>query len=142
MKSIIVDTGFWLAINNENDRYHKAAISWLIENSDKPYRLVTTWLVLCEAFYLIKNLVSYSKATAFIETYHRQEFDVHDLSIEQSGRILELLKKYEDIDLDFADISIILLAEHLGSGELLTVDNRDFNILRWSRNKHFKNLLF
>lgn len=51
------------------------------------------------------------------------------------------MKKYENLDIDLADISIVLLAEHLNTGDILTVDKNDFNALRWNRNKHFKPLL-
>ena len=141
MKNILVDTGFWLAINNPNDKYHKKAITWLLDNQDAKYRFVTTWIVMCESFFLIKNLVSYQQAVELFESYSRSEFDIFDLRKEESSRVITIMKKYEDLDIDLADISIVVLAEHLNTGDILTVDNNDFNALRWNRNKQFKQLL-
>jgi len=141
LKNILVDTGFWLAINNPNDKYHKKAMTWLLNNQDAKYRFVTTWNVMCESFFLIKNLVSYQQAVELFESYSRSEFDIFDLRKEESSRVITIMKKYEDLDIDLADISIVVLAEHLNTGDILTVDNNDFNALRWNRNKQFKQLL-
>jgi len=141
LKNILVDTDFWLAINNPNDKYHKKAMTWLIDNQDASYRFVTTWIVMCESFFLIKNLVSYQKAVDLFESYSRSEFDIFDLRKEESSRVITIMKKYEDLDIDLADVSLVVLAEQLNTGDILTVDNNDFNALRWNRNKQFKKLL-
>ena len=44
--------------------------------------------------------------------------------------------------MDFADASLVVLAEHLGHGQILTVDRRDFDIYRWNGNQSFTNLFF
>jgi len=141
LKNILVDTGFWLAISNPNDKYYKKAMTWLVDNQDVNYRFVTTWVVMCESFFLIKNFVSYQKAVELFESYSRSEFDIFDLKKEQSIRVIEIMKKYEDLDIDLADITIVILAEQLNTGDILTVDKNDFNTLRWSRNKKFKQLM-
>jgi len=142
LKNILVDTGFWLAISNAKDGYHKKAMAWLVDNHAANYRLVTTWIVMCESFFLIKNLVSYQKAVDLFESYSRSEFDIFDLQKEQASRVIAIMKKYEDLDIDLADISIVLLAEQLNTGDILTVDKNDFNTLRWNRNRQFKQLLY
>ena len=43
--------------------------------------------------------------------------------------------------MDFADASLVVLAEHLGHGKILTVDRRDFNIYRWRNTNLFENLM-
>jgi len=96
---------------------------------------------MCEAFFLIKRLVSYQKAVELFESYSRSEFDIFDLRKERASRVIEIMKKYEDLDIDLADISIVILAEHLNTGEVLTVDSNDFDTLRWHRNKRFKQLI-
>ena len=141
MKNVLVDTGFWLAINNPNDKFHEQAMTWLFKNQNANYRFATTWIVMCESYFLIKNLVSYRKAVDLFESYSRSEYDIFDLKKEQSGRVAELMNKYQDLDVDLADISLVLLAEELQTGDVLTVDNNDFNALRWHRNKKFKQLL-
>jgi uncharacterized protein len=141
LRNVLVDTGFWLAISNAKDKHHKKAMKWLADNQTVDYRFATTWIVMCESFYLIKNLISYSKAVALFEAYSRSEFDIIDLKLEQSARMIEIMGKYEDLDIDLADISMVILAEHLNTGDILTVDHNDFDALRWNRNRRFKILL-
>ena len=43
--------------------------------------------------------------------------------------------------MDLADASLVLLAEHLGHGRILSTDERDFGVHRWKRTKPFDNLL-
>jgi hypothetical protein len=43
--------------------------------------------------------------------------------------------------MDFADASLVVLAEHLNEGRILTSDRRDFSIYRWNNTKSFENLL-
>jgi predicted nucleic acid-binding protein len=52
------------------------------------------------------------------------------------------MEKYADLPMDLADGSLIVLAEHLGHGRILSTDQRDFNAYRWKQNKPFENLLF
>ena len=45
------------------------------------------------------------------------------------------------LTMDMADASLIILAEHLAHGRILTSDRRDFNVYRWQTNQPFENLL-
>jgi len=45
-------------------------------------------------------------------------------------------------NMDYADASLVVLAEHLKHGQILTTDRRDFSIYRWQDTKIFDNLLF
>jgi predicted nucleic acid-binding protein len=42
-----------------------------------------------------------------------------------------IMRKYEDADLDYADATLVVLAEDAGTGHILTLDGRDFATLRW-----------
>jgi hypothetical protein len=42
-----------------------------------------------------------------------------------------LMKRYSDLPMDLADASLVLLAESLGHGRILTTDERDFRTYRW-----------
>jgi len=141
LRNILVDTGFWLALNNTNDKHHKRSYNWLYDNQNTDYRLATTWIVMCESFFLIKNLVNYNKAVELFESYAQSEFDIYDLQKNNSFRVLEIMKKYQDLNIDLADISLVVLAEELNTGAILTVDTKDFDTLRWNKNKSFKQLL-
>ncbi len=51
------------------------------------------------------------------------------------------MKKYADLPMDLADASLVLLAEHLGHGRILSTDRRDFGTYRFKEHKPFENLL-
>ena len=51
------------------------------------------------------------------------------------------MRRYADLPMDLADASLVLLAEHLGHGRILSTDTRDFGAYRWKSRKPFKNLL-
>jgi predicted nucleic acid-binding protein len=51
------------------------------------------------------------------------------------------MEHYRDLPMDVADASLVILAEHVGSGRILSTDIRDFNSYRWKNRKPFKNLL-
>ncbi len=51
------------------------------------------------------------------------------------------MEKYADLPMDFADASLVVLAEHLGHGRILSVDRRDFNTYRWKNTHPFENLM-
>ena len=53
-------------------------------------------------------------------------------------RMIQLKKRFMDHDLDLADISLVVLAEHLGHGTILTFDLNDFSFLRWKNTHTFE----
>jgi predicted nucleic acid-binding protein len=51
------------------------------------------------------------------------------------------MKKYADLPMDVADASLVVLAEYLGHGRILSSDKRDFQTYRWKNHEPFENLL-
>lgn len=49
--------------------------------------------------------------------------------------------KYRELPMDLADASLVILAEELGSGRILSTDRRAFQTYRWKTRKPFKGLL-
>ena len=43
--------------------------------------------------------------------------------------------------MDLADASLVIAAEQLASGRILSTDQRDFGAYRWKKRKPFQNLL-
>ena len=63
------------------------------------------------------------------------------LAGEHLPRVLELMQKYRDLPMDLADASLVILAEHLGGGRILSTDRRDFHAYRWKNRRPFQNLM-
>ncbi|NJK51026.1 PIN domain-containing protein [Candidatus Gracilibacteria bacterium] len=135
---VIVDTGFWLALANQNDIYHSQATTKLSQVKEP---LITTWAVVTETCYLLLTKMGNYAQIRFLNSLSLGAFLVFDLQPSHSGHICQLMEKYANLPMDFADASLVILAEHLGHGRILSVDRRDFNTYRW-KNKHpFENLM-
>lgn len=135
---IIADTGYWLALANSSDRHHAAAKAALAELREP---LVTTWPVMTETCHLLAHRLGSTAHERFIESAAQGAFTIFTLEPTHLPRILVLLKKYRDLPMDLADASLVILAEELGSGKILSTDTRAFRACRWKTRKPFRNLL-
>ncbi|MEH2288187.1 type II toxin-antitoxin system VapC family toxin [Nostoc sp.] len=136
---IIADTGFFVALGNQNDQYHQLSLQ-VLNALNEP--LVTTYPVITETWYLLLARGGGNNAQcSFLREVAQEAFEVFDLRSHHVVRIVELMEKYNDLPMDMADASLVVLAEHLGHGRILTADQRDFNTYRWNNSNLFKNLL-
>jgi predicted nucleic acid-binding protein len=135
---IIADTGFWLALANSKDRHHAAARRALGELAEP---LISTWLVVGETCHLLATRLGVDAELRFLDGVSRGALQVFQLELEHLPRILELTDKYRSLPMDLADASLVILAEELGSGRILSTDTRDFRTYRWKSRKPFHNLL-
>ncbi len=63
---------------------------------------------------------------------------VLDLPVYAYPEVGEILARYADLDPDFTDAAIVWLAEKTGCHAILTVDVRDFSVLRLAKGKRFE----
>lgn len=83
-----------------------------------------------------------SSQVRFINNLSVGAFTVFDLQLHHGIRICELMEQYADLPMPNADATLIILAEHLGHGRILSIDQRDFNTYRWKSRHPFENLMF
>jgi len=135
---IIADTGFWVALADDADQYHYLAIDRL----DKLHEpLVTTWPVLTEVCHLLLKRRDIEAELGFVRSYQQGAFLVFDLREDHRNDLLRLMSKYADLPMDLADASLVILAEELGDGRILSTDQRDFKTYRWKNTYPFQNIL-
>lgn len=135
---IIVDTGFWLALANKKDESHQAAKQTFQSLSNETF--ITTWCVVTETCYLLQKRVGIDAPKSLINKIATAKLSVFDLTPNHCSRIEALMQKYRDLPMDLADASLVILAEELGHGRILSVDQRDFNTYRWKNTQPFENL--
>lgn len=135
---IIADAGFLYALIDRRDAWHDRAVSQLDTQREG---WVTTWPVLTEATHLITRWIGAHAAQALL-------LDVADGGIlawqwpaDWTVRLARLMQRYASLPMDLADGSLVLLAEYLGHGRILTTDERDFGAYRFKNQKPFHNLL-
>ena len=135
---IIVDTGFWLALANKNDEFHQAAKTLFLSLEDEDF--ITTWPVVTETCYLLQKRIGVDAPKSFIRKISTGKLMVFDLKPIHCPRIEELMQKYRDLPMDLADASLVILAEELNQGRILSIDYRNFNTYRWKNTEPFENL--
>jgi len=135
---IITDTGFWLALADQQDTHHQAARQKLKEIDEG---LITTWCVVTETCYLLLKRKGVLAQSKFMESLANGAFETFNLQPYHAHRIAQLMQKYANLPMDLADASLVILAEEIGHGRILSVDYRDFNTYRWKSTQPFQNLL-
>lgn len=131
-RSILVDAGPLIALGTPSGHDHVAAISWA---STAPPLAISTWAVIAEAAYFLgpRKRVLFTKIEA--GTIRIEELRQADMP-----RLIAILDKYPRAD--FADASLVLVAERLGTVEIATLDATDFAIYRTKTGKAFRNVFY
>jgi len=99
-------------------------------------KLYTTEPVLTETIYLLGPSVKAQKTG--IEFIIRGGAMLVPQSMESLSRAVALMERYKDIPMDFADATLVSLAEETGTYEVFTLDIRGFSTYRIHRKKAFK----
>ncbi|MGA1263903.1 MAG: type II toxin-antitoxin system VapC family toxin [Prochlorothrix sp.] len=135
---IIVDTGFFVALGSRGDNFHRQAVEVLNSIQDC---LITTYPVITETSYLLMQRQEIQAQHCFIRNVIQGGVQVFSLDRNHLARMLDLMVRYADLPMDLADASLVVLAEQLQEGRILTTDRRDFSIYRWNNTQYFINLL-
>lgn len=136
---ILADSGFWIALGNRRDRHHAAARAALDEFGKEGF--ASTWPVLTEVTHLLMARVGVTQSVAFIEGIARGACEIHEPPADALLRAHALMNRYCNLPMDLADASLVILAEDLGEGRILSTDRRDFQGNRWKNTQPFTNLL-
>ena len=135
---IIADTGFWLALANRRDRYHQVSVAALAKVREP---LITTWPVMTETCHLLMARLGVDAQVAFMRSARDGAFQIYGPSAPPLDRLSVLMDQYRQLPMDLADASLVVLAEEIGTGRILSTDQRDFGVYRWKNHKPFRNLL-
>jgi len=136
--SLIIDTGFFIALFSRTDRYHRTALKLRPQIASRSW--ITTWPVLTESCHLLAKLDSRAPIS-LLALYKQGAFSVFEINKEHAPRIMALMTKYRDLPMDLADASLVILAEEIGNGDIVSSDGRDFKTYRFKNHKPFRNLL-
>lgn len=133
MPSILVDAGPLIALLDRRDNFHSSAVNFIRSSRAE---LVTTLAVVTEAVLTLDfsrtaqvGLLKWADAALRVDTNLMADIP----------RIVEVMEKYRDLPADFADASLVALAERIGIREIATIDN-DFSIYRTKDKRRFTNV--
>ena len=128
----ILDTGPWVALIDRSESKHDICVRWLKNFSGKLY---STESVLTEVLYLLN--FSVKAQTAAIDFVLKSVVEIIPSSVESMKKVKTLIKKYSDLPMDYADATIVCLAMDTGIHNIITLDQKDFNIYRFKKKQSF-----
>jgi len=131
--SAILDTGAIIALLDRHDRWHSASVKAF---SQIRAPLLTSEAVLTEVFYLV---ASRGKEVAAAWTFVRSgALTLGTITDSDLPTISYLMDRYRDRPMDFADATLVHLAERASLSTVLTVDFADFQTYRIAGTKRFR----
>jgi uncharacterized protein len=128
--NVILDTGPLVALFKRHDQHHARAVAWFKHNRA---RLLTTLPVVTEAWHLVAP-----SARVTLSAFCARLLIVPDLGDDAPQRIHVTLARYADGRMDFADASLVLLAERTKTFALATIDLGDFAAFKFASGKRFR----
>jgi hypothetical protein len=132
VRSIVVDTGPLVAWFDPDDKHHHRAERWL-KLHGAGFKRYTTLAVLTEALHLIDSAGAGAALLEWIAAGGLVIVAVENADLRAiSARML----RYRDTPMDFADASLLWLADRLGTRSVLTIDERGFGAFRLAGGKH------
>ena len=128
----IIDTGPWVALIDRSESRHTECVQWLKNFSG---RLYSTEAVLTEVLYILNfSITAQCAALDFVLEY---VIEIVPSSTESLKKTRNLMKKYADLPMDFADATIVCLATETGMQNIITFDQKDFAVYRLPKKKSF-----
>lgn len=135
MKSALIDTGPLYSFFDSSDKHAKPVREFL-----RGYKgqLVTTLAIVTEVSYLLGDIKP--AQLDFIEWIQKGAVEIEDVKIEDFAEIHKGMTKYADTPMDFADATLVFIANKLKIPNIITLDD-DFRVYRLAGNSKFIYLL-
>lgn len=132
MHKILLDTGAFVALLDKSEGKHEQCAEFFKTFSGE---IFTTEPVLTETLYLLGPSLKAEKAC--INFILQGGAALVPQSHESLSRAIILMEKYKDIPMDFADATLVTLAEETDIDEIFTLDMRGFQTYRIHGKKSF-----
>jgi predicted nucleic acid-binding protein len=131
--SVLLDTGAALAILNQRDPWHTLCVETL---GQLRFPLLTSEAVLTELFHLFGRFRSDTEsAWTFIRS---GALTLATIAEDELPRLHALMNRYADHPMDFADATLVYLAERESISTIFTVDHADFSTYRIAGRRRFR----
>jgi len=130
--NVIIDTGPWVALIDQSEAKHDECTDWFRRFEGKMF---TSEAVLTEVLFLLN--FSYPAQSAAIDFVLNGAITIVPLSLESLKTAKGLMRKYANVPMDYADATLVCLAEDLSIVHMVTLDRRHFSIYRLPSKKSF-----
>ena len=129
----LLDTGVLVGLLDASEGRHAVCVD-AFRRCRGP--LLSTEAVLTESLYLLSE--SLEAQEACLEMFLRGAVVLVPTSVEDLARVKALMRRYRSLPMDYADASLVALAEVVGTGSILTLDRRGFGVYRWRTRRSFE----
>ena len=123
--SAVADTGAMLALLDADDRWHSQCVAAF---SKLRMPVGTTAAVLAELFHLARR--TRAEMEAVWGLVRSEAIAVLPIADKDMPAIEALMTKYADRPMDFADATLVHVAERLSTNVVFTIDHNDFETYR------------
>ncbi|MBI2358950.1 MAG: PIN domain-containing protein [Deltaproteobacteria bacterium] len=130
---LLLDTGAFVALVDRSEAAHDNCVAAL---DNWTGAIVTTEAVLTETLYLVGP--EWTAQRVCLEFILRGAFQLVPSSHASLRRAAALMEKYRNVPMDFADATLVALAEELETEWVFTLDRRGFSTYRLGRRKAFQ----
>jgi predicted nucleic acid-binding protein len=131
MRSVLLDTGPLVAVLDADDPSHGRCCE-VLEVLDGP--LLTTEAVLTEVLHLLGTMPAQDLA---LEFFVRGAATLVPTDAQALAAIRTLMNKYADTPMDYADATLVHLAQETGTSTVFTLDRRGFRTYRLPGRRSF-----
>ena len=132
----LLDSGFVYAqLNGKDDWHQKVSDATKIAELEP---IILPVPAITEIAYLLRRDLGVEAAAYFIETLNETNLVLENPTAEDYIRSAEILRKYNDANIDFVDACIVAMAERMNITKILTVDRRHFSVFKPSHCKSFE----
>jgi len=122
---IILDTGPWVALIDRSESRHKECVNWFKQFRGEIY---SSEAVLTEVLYLLN--FSFHAQSAALDFVLDGAVILVPSSVKSLSAGKKLMEKYQDLPMDFADATLVGIAQDLGIYDAVTFDKRHFGLYR------------
>ena len=122
----LVDASPLVALIDQGEPDHERCVDTLGQLSGP---LITTWPAFTEAIYLLGGAGGWPAQEALWKLVERDDLQLVDLDAPMRRRTRDLMAKYDNVPMDLADASLVVLAESMNLRRVFTLDG-DFHIYR------------
>jgi uncharacterized protein len=130
---LLLDTGALVSLLDRSQKRHREFVSFF-DDWDRP--VVSTEAVLTEATHLVGGLKGGRQAC--LDFFLSGGALLVPATRASLRRARELVTQYSDLPMDYADATLVVLAEELGTNLIFTTDCRDFGVYRPRGKRRFE----
>lgn len=134
MVESIADTSFVVALGNRADKWHQVCTG-IYQNEGLIYLPQT---VLSEVGYMLGRELGNRAFASFLRLLPEMKYQVLPLEMQDLSRTAGIMEQYFDTRVDFVDATIAAVAERLEITRILTLDQRDFRMIRPKHTDYFE----